>query len=519
MISINASFFVLYNQYKKFKQYQLFFAHWLFFIVLTYASWYTHPLFSLFSFVPYLGILCSEKRNVGYYLRLYAFNLTWNVIVTYWLCEVRLYKGLGALLINSLLFLIPVICWHFSVKYAKLKYGSTLVLLILWILFEYFHHIWDFSWTWLTIGNVFGANPHWVSWYAYLGVLGGSAWILLCNYSIYITIKRGGTITNLCKCCFIIFLPILTSGIISKLPDTNNVVERKFTLVGTAIPGDDPISDINKLRIIDTLLQQNSVTTSHITILPEDLISNDTWLNRFPTTDIYAFLKKSLHNWRTDNIITGTVLNVPNPEGQHIESRMGFNTAYSKYNAALMIDKSDMINIKLKKSYVPLEEYIPDYLSFLNVGSYKFSINPNNSDIFQINNYDYFICICYEAINSIFVASHLSDNTRAMLMLSSESFFGGAETGRIQFKNICRLRCIENNLPLLKSSNDGILFNVNKAGDIIEVKRVLSPTFLNTTVSLSTPSFYHLIVPYISQFLLSILFLIWLFNVTIKFKS
>ncbi|MBS0031441.1 hypothetical protein ACTJJ0_23005 [Chitinophaga sp. 22321] len=299
----------------------------------------------------------------------------------------------------------------------------------------------------------------------------------------------------------------------------NNAPQKRITLVGTAITGDNPISDINKLKTIDTLLRQPSSNKSLITILPEDLVSNNTWLNRFPTTDVYAFIKKSLKAWNTNNIITGTILNVPDTNGFHVEQTMGVNTTYSRYNAALMINQSDIINIKLKKSYVPLEEYVPSYLSFLNTDSYNFSIDPGNNDVFRIEDHNYFICICYEAVNSIFIASHLNDDTRAMLMLSSESFFGGTETGRTQFKNICRLRCIENNLPLLKSSNDGILFNANKKGDILAMKRVTAPCTLYTTMSLSTPSLYYLLVPYILPFLLLTLFLTWVFNYLLRLSE
>lgn len=481
----------------------IFLGSWILFAILLLASWYIHPLFSLCSFVPYLVNLFRKKQPIIYYLRLYVLNITWNLTVTYWLCLIRPSKGIGTILINSFLFLMPVFLWQGLNKYCKLKYGKPAALLILWILFEYGHHIWDFSWTWLTIGNVFGQSPQWVSWYSYFGVLGGSTWILCCNYLVYLVSQKAVSQTGKVVLITTILLPLLFSIVIVKVkirqPDLG---QKNILLIGTAEKGEGNFSDIRRMKMIDTILTKRTGKNADISILPESILFENVWLNRFPESEVFRQFKSSIKTWRADHIIVGAVLNVSDTKGQHEEERMGIKRRYNQYNAALKIDNSDIIRIKLKKVFVPVEEYIPPYLSFLNFDSFGFSKELNNSDIFEANHQRYFIGICYEAVNSIFLASRLNKNVNAMVLLSSEAFFGSMEVGRKQYMNICRLRCVENNLSLLKSSNNGIVFSADHLGNIVNEKRVYGNYLMETTTILRRPSVYHLLVPYIFPLLL-----------------
>ena len=60
----------------------------------------------------------------------------------------------------------------------------------IWIILEKLHLIWDFSWTWLNLGNVFSEKIYWIQWYEYTGAFGGSLWILFINIWIYSSVKN-----------------------------------------------------------------------------------------------------------------------------------------------------------------------------------------------------------------------------------------------------------------------------------------------------------------------------------------
>jgi apolipoprotein N-acyltransferase len=482
-----------------------FLVRWLVFGMLLSASWYVHPLFSLFCFVPYFVTLFRSKANGAYYLQLFILNLTWNAAVTYWLCQLDLIKGPGTLLINSVLFLIPAWIWRLYIRYTRIRQGQAFALLAWWLLFEYAHHLWDFSWTWLTVGNVFGKAPHLVLWYSCVGVMGGSAWILVCNYLIWQLVKQPLQIRKAYLPLIVILLPMgLSMGMLFLQKTDPDAPVKDITAIATTMGNKEEISDMQKVKIIDSLAMLDPRPKA-VTLLPEILLSNNVWLNRFPNGDIYARLRRGLYAWKTGHIIIGALLNVPDPDGVHEEERMSMKARYNCYNAALMINTSDTINIKLKKVFVPVAEYVPSYLSFLNLQTYGFKKEPSNSDIFEIDGNHYFIGICYEVVNSVFMAGHLQQNTNAILMLSSESFFGDSETGREQYMNICRLRSLENNLPLVKSSNDGIVLAVNAGGGLLEAKRTVHPYVMHTAVRLSTPSSYHAVVAYIPYLLFMLL--------------
>ncbi|WP_343302820.1 hypothetical protein AAHN97_14835 [Chitinophaga niabensis] len=499
------------------QQWPQFLISWLFFGLLLSMSWYVHPLFSLVCFVPYFKVLFQAKKNLLYYVQLFVLNLTWNTAVTYWIYQLRPLKGLATLLTNSMLFLMPVLIWHLCSR-SFLKKGQGMMLLVCWLLFEYLHHIWDFSWTWLTVGNVFGSHPQWVLWYAYAGVLGGSAWILSSNYLIYqvARVSRPG-LKKWILPGFTILLPVVISlGLKVRSNAQPAGMVSHITAAALSVHDKDSISDIRKLRIVDSLLVSDK-QPKEIVLLPEALLTDQVWLDRFPFSRQYDLIKQSLKRWQASHIITGAQLNVYDTTGI-VNAGPEQADGISAYNAALMIDTSDMISIKLKKVLVPVEEYVPSYLSFLPLKK-RFRIERNNSDVFEISGRQYLIGICYEVVNSIFIANRVQEQTSALLMLSSESFFGQSEVGREQYMNICRLRCVENNLPLVKSSNDGIVMSLSAGGEILEAKRTSGPYLLHAAVRSPGISFYHMIVPFVPWALLLLLGGVLMVNFFLKVKS
>ena len=100
---------------------------------------------------------------------------------------------------------------------------SYIFLITLWISFEKLHLQWDFSWPWLNLGNVFSEDIHWIQWYEYTGVFGGSLWILIINIGFfevfknhYQNLKSSKLILKLCPWLISIAIPIAISLIIYK---------------------------------------------------------------------------------------------------------------------------------------------------------------------------------------------------------------------------------------------------------------------------------------------------------------
>ncbi len=490
------------------------------FTVFIILSWYVQPLFSLICFIPYFFVLFAKKNRL-LYLKLYGLNLLWNTSVTFWLCEINWIKGVLTILINSFLFLLPIIAWKLITKYLKIVVLDKCLLLLLWILFEYSHHLWDFSWTWLTVGNVFGKSPHYILWYRYIGVLGGSMWILLCNYFLYkIFLASSFGFKVFIRPLLLIILPMLLSLSLFYFLNKRQISPKINVAVISTVIRNDSISDINKLNQIDTLFKRNSSSyQADITILPETTISNDVWFGAFSQTRVFWELKNALHKWTTKNIILGVLLKVQNDKGGYKTDDGFFQRKYNQYNAAFLLNKTDDISVKLKKVYVPIEEYIPSYLSFLAGGKLGFSKGEDNDDRFIIGGHSYFICICYEAVNSIFIAQGLNRDDNALIMLSSENFFGKSKLGRDQYKNITRLRSVENGISLIKSSNDGTSFTCDALGQMSNFYRVRELSKFSSTIFLSSSSCYHKIAHFLSTIILLGIFFIFLINIIVTFTN
>jgi apolipoprotein N-acyltransferase len=74
---------------------------------------------------------------------------------------------------------------------SRLPFKSAYIFLIsAWIAFEKLHLFWDFSWSWLNLGNVFSEKIYWIQWYEYTGTFGGSLWILCINVWIFYLLKN-----------------------------------------------------------------------------------------------------------------------------------------------------------------------------------------------------------------------------------------------------------------------------------------------------------------------------------------
>ncbi|MFT7227052.1 MAG: apolipoprotein N-acyltransferase [Neolewinella sp.] len=135
-------------------------------------------------FVPmFLLYRRLRARDAGYgeaFLHGFTAFLLFNIITTYWVTNTGFGAGLFAMLANSVLMCLPWLAFYWtgrkSPKIAFLAFGAC------WIAFEHLHYNWGLNWPWLTLGNGLANWPALIQWYEVTGVLGGSAWILGCNY-------------------------------------------------------------------------------------------------------------------------------------------------------------------------------------------------------------------------------------------------------------------------------------------------------------------------------------------------
>src|ERR1043166_1414441 len=164
--------------------------------LLLTASWYAGMTFLIFfAFVPLLIIeekmSSAPDRKAPLKLLLYSWIgfFIWNVGVTWWVVYASLGGACIAFIFNAL-FMAGV----FTVfSYIRKKIGkdwATWMLIPVWIAWEHGHTLWDLSWTWLNLGNVFAFKHNWVQWYSFTGTSGGTLWILIANITLFRIIRH-----------------------------------------------------------------------------------------------------------------------------------------------------------------------------------------------------------------------------------------------------------------------------------------------------------------------------------------
>ena len=151
-------------------------------------SWPTYGITALIfiGFVPLLYVLHlnKEKYSLKLFIYIYTAFLIWNFISTNWLFYATLEGMLFAIIVNS--FLMTIVFSLYKIVSIRINEKLSFIFLIsLWISFEKFHLIWDFSWPWLNLGNVFSEKIDWIQWYEFTGSFGGTLWVLVINILIF----------------------------------------------------------------------------------------------------------------------------------------------------------------------------------------------------------------------------------------------------------------------------------------------------------------------------------------------
>ena len=252
-------------------------------------AWPTYGITFLifFSFVPLLiaeyQLRSSGKSSKGkVFLLAYLSFFIWNVFTTWWIWNSTEIGGAFAILVNSLLMATVFLIYHLVAKRNSLKI-STVFFVTIWISFEKFHHHWDFSWPWLTLGNVFSEKVAWVQWYEYTGIFGGSLWVLLVNVLIFIALKkliktkdRKIFWKRILKIGVLVFFPIIYSCWVY----ISYQEKGKPTEVMVLQPNIDPysekysLSNTEVIRLLFRLLQGEVTEKTRFILTPETVLAD-----------------------------------------------------------------------------------------------------------------------------------------------------------------------------------------------------------------------------------------------------
>ncbi len=490
----------------------------IFSALLLSVAWYWKLTMAVFfGFVPLLIIedrLQASAETPKRRLKLWAYSyltfLVWNVMVTWWVVYASFGGALMAFICNALL--MSIVFYIFSSVKARIgKSWAAWLLIPLWLAFEYGHTLWDLSWTWLSLGNVFAFNHYWVQWYEYTGISGGSAWVLAVNIFIFNVLKNNPGLKPLSKPVFkmaaIIIAPILLSYLLlAGRKPLAEVANRRHVVV--VQPNIDPYNTKFTLDFQSQFFQFLKQVRGKITpetdylVLPETYITEDLDEDHLDNSQPIQWFRDSLlSRFPKLKIVTGgssyKVYRSPGEVTATARMSEGLGGYYDYFNTGLMIDRY-RVQVYHKSKLVPGVERMPFPALFKPLESMAIDMGGTTGSLGLQHERSVFSdslqrdhiapVICYESIYSDYTGNYVRKKANLIFIITNDGWWENTP-GHIQHMNYARLRAIEHRRQIARSANTGIscfideFGNTHQATNWWEEAVIEQPLYINNTLT------------------------------------
>jgi apolipoprotein N-acyltransferase len=481
--------------------------------LLLTLGWPMLPLnFLLFiAWVPWLLLqsAAAQKKlsTTKFYLLTYAMLLLWNIGTTWWVSYASLGGGIAAIVLNALLMSAPLMLFHVTQKKLIGWWWPYLLLIGFWISFEKLHLTWELAWPWLTLGNGFANQIHWIQWYQYTGHLGGSAWIWVCNLlalKAFINYKRHRRIITSLKPILAIGIPIIISSILEfanfnfyKSGINVVVVQPNIDPYNEKFNPDEATNQINKfIALAETKITQN---TQYL-VLPETAIPRAIWLKQFNNDESITILRNWLKKYPNCKLIVGaSLINEYDYEATATSFKLGSSNIYADcYNAAIQMDTSKTWQYYIKSKLVPAAERMPYPSLFKFLSNYMIDLGGTSENlatqdtrtVFKNQHLNIAPVICYESVFGNFVADYFRAGANVIFIITNDGWWHNTP-GHQQHLAYASLRAIETQSEVVRSANTGISCFIMPNGQIKQQLPYWTAGAISANIHTNnTPTFY-----------------------------
>lgn len=484
--------------------------------VLLALAWPTYGLSIVifFAFFPLLLLTHEIQKTTDQkkYLKIFVYSyvsfLTWNILTTYWLYYATLFGAIFAIGCNSIFFAIVFTAYGWSLGRLP-KHSAALFLISFWMAFEKFHLGWDLSWPWLTLGNVFSESIHWIQWYEYTGVFGGTLWIWIINIWIFNSWRKNVDSNKIrarqmAKITLGIALPILVSLCIFSLQEENHTDEISVVVLQPNIdPYNEKYNYTNEL-----LLDKMSAITSNLIddttdylLTPEGYFDEGFGLNLrdYKKQPFYLKLTQWLSSRPQLHLLSGVQSyqfyphSEKSPTSTANKSRYG--QWYDVYNSAFDFNSKGIEQTYHKSKLVPGVEFMPFKQSLepiigpflLNFGGTVATRGIQKERVVfthHLKNAKTAPIICYESIYGDFVTEYVRKGAQFLSIITNDAWWDDSQ-GHKQLLSYARLRAIENRRAIARSANTGISAFINTKGEIVKFLEYNTTGALKATLPLN----------------------------------
>ena len=362
---------------------------------------------------------------------------------------------------------------------------SIIYFICSWIVFEKFHLIWDFSWPWLNLGNVFSENTQWIQWYEYTGSFGGTLWILIVNFLFlhfinnYLKFKKLNS-SSFSIAVIAIAIPVIVSIYLYN-KDYNHIDEIDVSIIQ---PNIDPYKEKynqTNFSVLEDLKNwiSDEIGGNTLIIAPETYFSespgfviNDFYESRF-TKSLSSFLKQN-----NSQLLSGIQFysTYQSEKTKTITSNKIRDKLWiDVYNSSFFLSGFAKPQIYHKSKLVVGVEYMP-YKKYLEpiIGEFLLDFGGTVATRGVQKNRTVFVnkqgiktapIVCYESIYGAYVTEYVRNGAQFLSIITNDAWWGKTQ-GHQQLFSYARLRAIENRRAIARSANTGISGFINAKGEI-----------------------------------------------------
>ncbi len=445
----------------------------------------------------------------------------WNLLTTWWIVNSTLVGALLAIVLNALFMSIIFQLFHWSKKYLKYRLVSYMALMCYWIAFEYLHLNWDLNWPWLNLGNGFGAYYKWVQWYEFTGALGGTVWVLVGNILAFFLLDtliiknsklkiknlNGPTSSSTFSlpryiATSLSLLIWLAAPIIFSYWIYNSYKEQPHPVNFVVVqPNIDPYSEQYSLpppmvigKIMD-LAKTRLDSNTNFLVAPESAIQEDMWENHLDEFSSIRLLRQAIAPWPQLNMLVGASTHYQLAPGEQKErwARKFTDTDgyYNAYNAAIMLNSSDSLQLYHKSKLTPGVEILPSFKGFkwlenfaINLGGTVGSLGMDSvrKVYTTVKTVKAGPAICYESIFGEFFAQFVRNGAQVMIIITNDGWWGNT-AGHRQHYDFAHLRAVETRRSIARSANTGISSFIDQRGDASQETAYWVPAVIKGTLN------------------------------------
>jgi apolipoprotein N-acyltransferase len=502
----------------------------------------------LFGLVPFLMIedyifsYREKYRSISLFLRILPGFVIWNIISIFWIWFATAPGSVVAILWNSLMMSFVFILYH-KVRLRLTKKEAYAALIFFWIAFEFIYLRVILSFPWLLLGNAFANNIHWIQWYEYTGVLGGSLWALTSNLVLFEIIR---ILLSKEKSKKILRNLSIIFALIVILPLTFSIIRfNQYKEQGQAMniivlqPNIDPYKKFSNsvisnqrdmLKLADAHMDENvDYVVFPETALPLYIDTDSVYFENHPSIKL---LRDYVNSYPNVKLIVGmTARSFYFDENEKTETAHQYEDFwFDEYNVSYQFDKTKINQYYYKSKLVPGVETLPliEDIAWLNdmiidLGGARNSLTTQRQRTVFKNPDDSVAVgtpICYESIYGEFVTGFVRNGANLLFIMTNDGWWKDTP-GYRQHAMYARLRAIENRRSIARSANTGISYLINQKGEILDSRAWwIEDAFRGKIQANNKLSFYSRFGDYLGRISLfvSVLILLHLLSYTLMKK-